>query len=331
MGGTRFIGRECTRLLMERGHEAAVFHRGMTPCDVQGVKEIIGDRMNIEDFRSEFARFQPEVVIDMFAMTEASAGSAVSAVKGICTRAVIVSSADVYRAYGVLIGTEPGELEPVPIDEDGALRTKFYPYAEKFPAGDWRHDYDKIVVERVYRDAMNTTSLRLPMVYGPNDYQHRMWEFVKRVLDGRNRFVQSESYAAWRVTRCFVRNAAHAIVLAAVLGRDWNSVYNVGEHYAFSTEEWSLRISSVMNGGLELAAAPNGSLPKVLQDDGNYDQHLVLDSSRIRSELGFEEIISEEDAILETVLWEAANPPENGGPGEDVYAAEDAFLKAVKT
>jgi nucleoside-diphosphate-sugar epimerase len=287
--------------------------------------------MKIEGFRSEFARFEPDVVIDMFAMTETSARSAVSAVNGICARAVIVSSADVYRAYGMLIGTEPGELEPLPIDEDRALRTKFYPYAEKFPAGDWRQDYDKILVERVYREAMNTTVLRLPMVYGPNDYQHRMWEFVKRVLDGRNRFVQSESYAAWRVTRCFVRNAAHAIVLAAVSGRGSNSVYNVGERNALSTMEWSLKISSAMKGSLEPATAPNGSLPSVLQDDGNYDQHLILDSSRIRRELGFEEIVSTEDAIRETVLWEAANPPENGGPGEDVYAAEDAFLKTVKT
>ncbi len=48
--------------------------------------------------------------------------------RGVATRVVAASSMDVYRACGVLHGSEEGPLEPVPLTEKSALRTKLQTY-----------------------------------------------------------------------------------------------------------------------------------------------------------------------------------------------------------
>lgn len=69
-----------------------------------------------------------DVVIHMVAMGEDDAKAAVSAFEGRASRFVMISSCDVYRAYGRLIKSEPGAPEPVPLDEDAPLRSVLYPY-----------------------------------------------------------------------------------------------------------------------------------------------------------------------------------------------------------
>jgi len=93
----------------------------------------------------------------------------------------VISSMDVYRAFGAAI--EGQETDPVPLDEDSPVRSERYPYRDKSPD---RHDYDKLDVEDVYR-AGGATSLRLPMVYGPRDYQLREEFILRRVRAGRPR------------------------------------------------------------------------------------------------------------------------------------------------
>ena len=44
---------------------------------------------------------------------------------------------------------------------------------------------------------------------------------------------------------------------------------------------------------------------------GNHLQHLFMDSSRIRNELGYSEFVPLDEAIRRTVEWEKANPPED--------------------
>jgi hypothetical protein len=76
------------------------------------------------------------------------------AFRGTAQRVVAASSIDVYRACGVLHGSEEPYLEPVPLTEESPLRTKLqtYPPAQlKMLQGifGWVDDeYDKIPVER---------------------------------------------------------------------------------------------------------------------------------------------------------------------------------------
>ena len=48
MGGTRFIGVYLTKILAAQGHEVVLFNRDNKPVPVSGVKQIQGDRTNVE-------------------------------------------------------------------------------------------------------------------------------------------------------------------------------------------------------------------------------------------------------------------------------------------
>ncbi len=67
----------------------------------------------------------------MIAYTEADATGLVEAFRGLARRTVVISSADVYRAYGRFIGTESGPIEPTPLTEDSPLRTALFPYRKQ--------------------------------------------------------------------------------------------------------------------------------------------------------------------------------------------------------
>ena len=155
IGGTGFVGPPILRRLVERGYQVLCFHRGQTEAQLpREVMRLHGDRQQLGNHRGDLARFAPEVVLDTRPMTENHARTLLSAVQGIARRIIALSSGDVYRAYGLLHGTETGPLEPVPIAEDAPLRQRLYPYrGETARTPDdpmrWLDDYDKILVEQV--------------------------------------------------------------------------------------------------------------------------------------------------------------------------------------
>ncbi len=127
LGGTGFLGPEVVGQLVRAGHDVTVFHRGTHEADLPAsVEHLHGDRANLGSFGAELRRASPEVAIDMRPMTEDDASAFVRALSGLALRCVVISSADVYRAYGRLNRTEPGPPDPVPLDEDAPLRERLY-------------------------------------------------------------------------------------------------------------------------------------------------------------------------------------------------------------
>lgn len=269
IGGTNFMGPLVVGMLQRQGHEITVFHRGQTEADLPtGVRQMLGDRANLAAFRNEFAHLAPEVVLDMISYTEQNALTFMDVFKGIARRAVVVSSGDVYRAYGRVIRTEPGSPDPVPLTEDAPLREKPYPYRgttlrSQDDAQSWMDDYDKIPVERI---TLNTpelpgTILRLPMVYGPRDTMHRLFGYLKRMDDNRPTILLEEGMAHWRWTRGYVENVATAIALAVTDERARGRIYNVGEETALSTSEWIQNIGKAAKWQGEIVIVPDNQLP----------------------------------------------------------------------
>jgi nucleoside-diphosphate-sugar epimerase len=322
IGGTRFLGPRVVERLAASGHEVAVFHRGQTPASIPpAVRHVLGDRKRLGEHAPEFRRLAPDVVLDMIAFTEQDACSLVVTFRCIAGRAVVVSSGDVYRAYGVFIGLEPGPPEPTPLNEDAPLRQALYVHrAATSGPGDPMHDYEKILVERaVLADAgLPATVLRLPMVYGPGDNQHRLAPYLRRMADGREVIVLDEGLARWRCLRGYVEDVAAAIALAVTDPRAAGRVYNVAEPTAFTEAEWVARIAEAAGWGGRVVTAPRGRLPVPF----NTDQDLAVDSSRIRAELGYAEVVAPAEALRQTVAWELENLPDQAVD----YAEEDAVI-----
>lgn len=79
----------------------------------------------------------------------------------------------------------------------------------------------------------------------------------------------------------------------------------------------------------EIITAPKSLVPENLIQP-NSEHHLVMDSTRIRSELGYTELKDLKSALTRTIEWERAHPPENLDPRHFDYAAEDAALLKIE-
>ncbi len=334
IGGTRFIGPFVVRRLCGMGHAVTVFHRGKTPGDLPAeASHLLGDRHDLAAFSGVFRRLAPHVVVDMIPVTGQEARDVVRVFKGIAERLVAISSQDVYRAYGRLIGIEPGDVEPVPLDENARLRSQRFPYRGQVEPGDRLYDYDKILVEEAAMGDPEClgTVLRLPMVYGPGDYQHRLYPYLKRMDDGRPAILLDRGTAAWRSSRGYVENVAAAVVLAVVDAHSAGRIYNVSEPQAPSEAEWVGAIAAAAGWKGRIAVVPRERLPEHLAPGGNTDQPLVADTTRIREELGYREPVTRKGGLRRTVAWERAHPPEAVDPRTFDYAAEDAALGDVSS
>jgi nucleoside-diphosphate-sugar epimerase len=331
IGGTQFIGPFVVRRLDRLGHDVTIFHRGQTEADLpERVRHIHGARADMAQFAADFRALAPEVVLDMRAMTDYDAQATIDAVRGIARRIVAISSMDVYHAFGVLTGFEEGDIEPMPLTEESPVRTKLYLYREGggSPRLADNANYDKLNVERLVlgQPDLAGTVLRLPVVYGPGDAQHRLWPYLKRIDDGRPAILLDEVVARRRFARSYVDNVAAAVALAVTDDRAAGHLYNVSEPEALTELEWVQLIVKQTGWTGQIFALPSAQLPEHLRSSGNPAQDMAADSSRIRRELGFREEIDRDDALAQTIAWERSSPPTTG-PTPDDYAAEDAALK----
>jgi nucleoside-diphosphate-sugar epimerase len=121
------------------------------------------------------------------------------------------------------------------------------------------------------------TVLRLPKVYGAADNAD-----LSTVYAFRNQ-------PQWRWTHGYVENVAAAIVLAALQPLAAGRIYNVGEKHTPTTAE-------------RLAKLPPSSLPINTNPKLNFEQDIAYDTRRIREELGYSELVPEEEAMNATLL-----------------------------
>lgn len=331
LGGTRFIGPHVVRQLVSAGHEVAVFNRGELKADggfPDEVRRIIGDRAQLQSYRQQFAEYQADVVIDMFPYTESDATSMMTVFDGIADRVVAISSCDVYRAFQILNRIEDGPVERGLLTEESPLGEKRYPFRGM---RDDRQDYDKVLVERVVMSSPSLpgTVLRLPMVYGPGDYQNRMYPYLKPMMDGRRYILLEEGLDDWRWTRGYVEDVAAAIVLAAEDERAKGEIFNVGESDSYSLRDWIMGIAAKVGWQGSIVTAAPDMLPPSMQLGIETSQHIEIDTGKIRRLLGFSEKVSRAEAFARTIAWESSHPPAAGGPDSRLYAIEDEILTAL--
>jgi nucleoside-diphosphate-sugar epimerase len=306
LGGTGLTGPFVARRLDGLGHEVTVFHRGEHEAQMpDGVRHIHGDFAHPP---VDLRQLAPDVVVLMRAMTEADAKEFLEVFRGSAGRAVAISSGDVYAAYGRLLRLDSGPPGDLPIAEDAPLRESRYPYCRpgSLP-GDWKNWYDKVLVEQTLRaqSEIPVTILRFPGVYGPND-NHRFRPWLQQMTDDPEVLRIQEDFGGWRWTLGFSEDAAEAVVLAVTNGRAAGRTYNVGEPQAPTVserlEEWG-RIAG-WNG--RIVGAPADEFPISQRMPYDYSHHLVIDTSRIRAELGYAEVVPREEGIARTIAWERA-------------------------
>jgi len=287
VGGTGFIGSVVVRQLAIAGHDVAIFHRGSTRADLPPtVREFIDPLsvLPIEKFPRELFEFLPEIVVHTMAMGERDTRAATAAFNGVASRFVLLSSGDVYRAYGRFTGIEPGPVEEGLLSENSPLRTVRFPYRRRSASSDvLEYWYEKVLAEETaLNSGMQATVLRLPKVYGPGNNANLATVYAYR------------NQPNWRWTHGYVGNVAAAVVLAATDLRAAGRIYNVGEAYTPTIAE-------------RLEWMPPSEVKTDDEGSFNFAQNIAYDTSRVRNELGYQEMVSEKEAMLQTLRQKQAS------------------------
>ena len=145
LGGTRFIGRAIVEELSTTGHDLLVVHRGeLEPDDMPPVAHLHCDRSELTARRDELVAFHPDAAIDCRALTREDAQIALDALPD-GVRLVVISSLDVYRAFGALNDNretdQPQKRHPCPGDLllSGILPANLYLSRLEPPRNSVRH------------------------------------------------------------------------------------------------------------------------------------------------------------------------------------------------
>jgi nucleoside-diphosphate-sugar epimerase len=320
VGGTDFIGPAIVEELLAAGHEPAVIHRGQhEPADLPPAPHFHCDRRDAEALRRALLDARAQAVIDVCAYSRADAEALAQALPA-GARAVVLSSMDVYRAFGALLRGEA--TDAVPLDEEAPLREAHHLYrGQRAPPlrGVDPETYEKIDVERVVRGA-GAVVLRLPVVYGPRDHLRREEILLRRVRAGRLRIPFGAGDLLF--ARTSVRSVAAAARLAAEARGLRGEVLNVGERRTDSMEQWARRVLALADSAAQLVRVADTKLPPDLRITGTFAQHLLVDASKARAQLGaFERDPAQ--ALAESVRWHLQHPPADAGAD---FADDDAAL-----
>jgi nucleoside-diphosphate-sugar epimerase len=302
IGGTRFIGVEIVKQMVSAGHEVILFNRG-TSSNPTTCSLIQGDIQNFVSYRSEILETNPDVVIHCIAYTEKHAEDCVEVFKGSDAHIVVLSSMDCYDSFQAVVrGKESSDF---PVDE--LMPTTTIQHYWKGSSHEGNEDYDKNLMTNVFQEAftkgwIQSTILRLPMVYGPNDYQfeNRHGSIIRRILDKRREYVISSLEQGQIATHGYIVNIGAAVVHACGNPTVIGNIYNVGETKVRTRRRWAELYAKASGWEFEFEVVP----PEILTNNPSYRnrpaQVLIYDCSLFQNHTHFENPFSLEEGILKT-------------------------------
>jgi dTDP-glucose 4,6-dehydratase len=182
----------------------------------------------------------------------------------------------------------------LPLDSDAAF-TESAPYAPRTPYNASKAAADHYV--RVYHETyeLPTTITNCSNNYGPFQFPEKVIPlFTTNALDDKPLplYASTQNKREW----LHVRDHCSAIDLVLQKGRI-GETYNVGSGVEKSIDE----IADAVLGVLGKPA----SLKEIVPDRPGHDRRYLLDSTKLRDELGWTDEIAFDDGLAETVQWYA--------------------------
>ncbi|MSO79813.1 MAG: hypothetical protein EXQ79_09445 [Acidimicrobiia bacterium] len=327
VGGTGPTGIPIVRGLVDRGYDVTILHRGTherdeTPPEVE---HLHCDPYDDASLTQGLGDRTFDVAVAMYGRLRSIARLLV----GRTGQFVSVGGVPAYRGWMNPYLHEPFGL-PVPVSEDAPTVAE--------PSEDEKGFRIVRTEEAVFEHHPKAAHFRYPYVYGPYQLVPREWCVVRRVLDGRDRIVVADDGLTLH-HHGFTENLAHAVLLAigapdAAAGL----VFNVGDEEVLSVRQMIELIATALGHELEIVSMPYDlavpARPLLAQP---LPTHRVLDLTRIRSVLGYHDVMPARQAIALTAHWLVDHPPAPGELEEQVltdpfdYPAEDRLIDAWRT
>ncbi|NPV49314.1 MAG: NAD-dependent epimerase/dehydratase family protein [Armatimonadetes bacterium] len=318
IGGTGNISTSITRLLLEMGHEVAVFNRGQTPGLPAGARAIQGDRQDRAAFEARLQDERFDWVIDMICYTAEDARSTLRACKGV--KHLIHCST--VCTYGV-------DYDWLPVSEDHPLR----------PISDYGRN--KVAADDVFLAAYHdhgfpvtiikpstTVGPRWPVMRQVDGTANPAW--VDRVRQGKPIVVCGDGKALHQWLH--VDDAAPAFAFA--LGREKcvGQVYNMMKREYATWEDYHRTVMRVIGREVEQVGVPLATLlaagvPNTEGCRTIFAHNTIYSPERLMRDVPeFHPRISLEDLIADLL----ATMEQRGIPSSDEQDWEDRLIAAQR-
>jgi nucleoside-diphosphate-sugar epimerase len=324
IGGTGPTGIWIVQGLVDRGWHVTILHRGTherpeTPAEVEHLHH---DPYDADDLRAGLEGRTFDLCVAMYGRLRRIA----EIMSGQVGQFVSVGGVPAIRGWMNPFLFEPNGL-PVPADEHQALVADESEDAKGYRVA----RTEEVVFEHHPRAA----HFRYPYAYGPYQVVPREWSVVRRVLDGRRRIIVPDDGLTLH-HHGFTRNLAHAVLLGieqpdAAAGK----VFNAADEEVLSIRQVIELIAAELDHSLEIVSMPYDlavpAWPLMAQP---LPTHRVLDLTRLKSDLGYHDLVPAREAVGITARWLADNPLKPGDTEEIVltdpfdYAAEDTLIDA---
>ena len=322
IGGAGPTGPHIVEGMRQRGYRVSVLNRGVHPYPFpDDVERIVGDPHFAEPLEKALANRTFDVVIATYGRLTVTSRH----LAGKTGHLIAVGGCAAYRGF-----TEPADEFPTggtaPVRESAAISE----------AGDHPFGVKAAQAEAtLFAHHPDATLFRYPYIYGPRQVAPREWSLVRRVIDGRRTIVTMDGGKSL-LSHHYSENAAHALMLA-VDKRDAaaGKAYNCADDQQVDQRQLIQIGASALGVEMEIV-----SIPDIESARGALIQyrpyHYLADTSLIRSELGYRDLIPATEAISRTVRWYRDNPLEYGGEYEqrrtDVfdYDAEDRLIELYR-
>jgi nucleoside-diphosphate-sugar epimerase len=324
VGGTGPTGPFLVKGLRERGYEVTILHRGTHEIPEIGpeVEHIHAD----PHFRETLDEALAHRTFDLVVATYGRIRFVAEATVGKTGRFISIGGVPAYRGYYHASANFPTGV-PTPTPEDAPLVTN---------EADERFGYLIATTEQaVLRSHPDGAVFRYPYVYGPYQLVPREWSIIRRIQDRRPQILLPDD-GLILMTHGYAENLAHAVLLAVDQPKaSAGQIYNCGDEIQLSMRQLVEVIARMMGHQFEIIPVPGG-LPLRASIQQMSAQHRMVDIFKIRSELGYRDVVGTLDAIERTVRWYLEHPLERGGDMElrlldpFDYDAEDQLVRIAK-
>ncbi len=328
IGGTGPSGPYTVNGLVERGYDVAILHGGQHEVEFkQPVEHIHTDPHFAETLAPALAGRSFDIVIATYGRMRIIA----DLLKGKTERFIGAGGSAVYAHH-----EDPrwGPLgAPTLVPEDGPRCDD--PAGRKFNHLMW---VTEETVMQAHREGhYSATYFRYPLLYGAHSPANPDWSIVRRILDGRKRLIIPANGMLKR--RGYARNAAHALLLAVDKpAQSGGQIYNIRDEHQYTQRQYVQFVARHLERDCEIVEVPPTLAQRVYKGASSPSRDWVIeyDIRKIKTQLGYRDVIAPAQALADAVDWLMANRPEPGGEIERqlgdpfAYAEEDAMLEAYK-